>query len=300
MDKNLQKYMALIKTVETGSFTHAAELLQYSQSGVSRMIGDLEAAWGIALLQRGRGGVQLTSAGQQLLPYIRQMVSAYETLRGQVSEWNGLRAGLIRIGTFSSVATHWLPHIICAFQKDYPNIEYELLLGDYSEIEAWIMEGRVDCGFLRLPAAPELQTFFLEQDRLMAVVPEQHPLAACERIAPRALCDAPFLLLEKGETTEVSELFARCCLKPRVQFTTFDDYAIMSMVESGLGVSILPELILRRAPYRIAARPLDVPAWRNIGIALRDKKTAPLAVTRFLEYLDARNAPGLETARTAR
>ena len=116
MDKNLQKYMALIKTVETGSFTHAAELLQYSQSGVSRMIGDLETAWGIALLQRGRGGVQLTSAGQQLLPYIRQVVSAYETLRGQVSEWNGLRAGLIRIGTFSSVATHWLTHSICACQ----------------------------------------------------------------------------------------------------------------------------------------------------------------------------------------
>ena len=60
----------------------------------------------------------------------------------QVDELNGLQSGLIRIGTFSSVATHWLPGIIKRFQKIYPNIEYELLLGDYSEIEAWITEVR--------------------------------------------------------------------------------------------------------------------------------------------------------------
>jgi DNA-binding transcriptional LysR family regulator len=73
-----------------------------------------------------------------------------------------------------------------------------------------------------------------------------------------------------------------------VRFTTWDDYAVMSMVESGLGVSILPQLILKRIPYRIAARELDVPAYRNIGLALRDKKTASLAVKRFLEYLQYR------------
>lgn len=76
----------------------------------------------------------------------------------------------IRIGTFSSVATHWLPNIIKEFQKDYPYIDYELLLGDYTEIEEWILEGRVDCGFMRLPAHPELETIFLEQDQLMAIM----------------------------------------------------------------------------------------------------------------------------------
>ncbi len=129
-------------------------------------------------------------------------------------------SGLIRIGTFSSVATHWLPNIIKVFQQDYPNIDYELLLGDYTEIEEWILEGRVDCGFLRL--------------------------------------------------------------------TTWDDYAVMSMVESGLGISILPQLILKRIPYKIIAKELDVPAYRNIGLALRNKKTASLAVKRFLDYLQYR------------
>ena len=89
MDMNLQKYLSFVKTVECGSFTKAAEMINYTQSGISRMIADLK----------------------------------------------GLQSGLIRIGTISSVAPHWLPNILKEFQKDYPNIDYELLLGDYTEIE---------------------------------------------------------------------------------------------------------------------------------------------------------------------
>lgn len=75
---------------------------------------------------------------------------------------------------------------------------------------------------------------------------------------------------------------------PKAHFTTWDDYAIMSMVESGLGISILPQLILKRVPYKIIAKELDVPAYRNIGLALRDKKTASLAVKKFMDYLKYR------------
>lgn len=96
------------------------------------------------------------------------------------------------------------------------------------------------------------------------------------------------MLLEKGAKAEVSEIFERCNLTPKVHFTTWDDYAIMSMVESGLGISTLPQLILKRVPYHIVAKELDVPAYRNIGLALRDKKTASLAAKRFLEYLSFR------------
>ena len=193
----------------------------------------------------------------------------------QVDALNGLQSGLIRIGTFSSVATHWLPNMIQEFQKDYPNIDYELLLGDYTEIEEWILEGRVDCGFCGSPTHPDLETIFLEQDPLLAILPEEHPLAGCDRVPVAALCSDPFLLLEKGAKAEVSEIFERCGLLPNVRFTTWDDYAIMSMVENGLGISILPQLILRRVPYRIVAKELDVPAYRKIGLALRNKKPLP-------------------------
>lgn len=288
MDGNIQKYAAFLKAVEYGSFTRAAEALHYSQSGVSRMIHDLEEEWNVSLLERGRGGVRLTSDGCRLLPYARRVCAAYEELQMQVDELHGLQAGLIRIGTFSSVATHWLPNIIREFQKDYPGIDYELLLGDYTEIEEWIAEGRVDCGFLRLPTRPEFQTVSLAQDPLLAILPENHALAQMARVPAEALCSDPFLLLEKGANAEISEVFERHGLTPQVHFTTWDDYAILSMVESGLGVSILPKLILKRAPYRIAARELEPPAFREIGLALRDEKAAGLAVKRFLAYLPYR------------
>ena len=288
MDMNLQKYMAVVKTVEYGSFTKAAEMLNYSQSGISRMINDLEKEWKVTLLERGRSGVRPTSDGMKILPYAENVCREYEKLQMQVEELNGLRSGLIRIGAFSSVASQWLPNIIREFQKDYPNIDYELLLGDYSEIEEWILEGRVDCGFLRLPVHAELETIFLEQDRLLVVLPEGHRLAGCDKFPVNALAEEPFMLLEKGERAEVSEIFERCGLTPNVHFTTWDDYAIMAMTESGLGISILPELILKRIPYRIIVKELEIPAYRSIGVALKEKKNASLAVKRFLEYLDYR------------
>lgn len=289
MDMNIQKYMAFIKTVEFGSFTKAAEVLNYSQSGISRMINDLEKEWRVSLLERGRAGVRLTSDGLKLLPFARSVCNEFKKLQTQVDELNGLQSGLIRIGTFSSVATHWLPNIIKMFQKDYPNIDYELLLGDYTEIEGWILEGRVDCGFIRLPTIPEFETVFLEQDKLLVILPEDHPMADCERFPVKALCDYPFMLLEKGAKAEISEIFEKCNIEPNIHFTTWDDYAIMSMIESGLGISILPELILQRTPYRIISKELDIPAYRKIGLAMRDSKTASLAVKRFIDYLLYRN-----------
>ena len=288
MDTNLQKYLAFVKTVEYGSFTKAAQMLNYSQSGISRMINDLEKEWNIVLLERNKSGVKLTSDGMKLLPYAKNVCAEYEKLQTQVDELNGLQSGLIRIGTFSSAATHWLPNIIKEFQKSYPSIDYELLLGDYAEIEEWILNGRVDCGFLRLPASSDFETAFLEQDRLLAVLPKEHPLAKLDKISIAAICDEPFILLEKGTKSDVTDIFERCGLSPKVRFTTLDDYAVMSMVESGLGISILPELILKRIPYEIAIKELDVPAYRKIGIATRSKKTASLAVKRFLEYVQYR------------
>jgi DNA-binding transcriptional LysR family regulator len=285
---NIQKYLAFVKAVEYGSFTKAAEALNYSQSGISRMINDLETEWGIFLLERGRGGVSLTSDGLKLLPQLKRICNEHEILMTQIEDLHGIQSGMIRIGTFSSVATHWLPYMIKTFQKDYPKIDFELLLGDYIEIENWISEGRVDFGFLRLPTKTELETIFLEQDRLLVVIPQDHPFSKCDKFPINELLSSPFMLLEKGSNAEVSEIFEKHHISPQVHFITWDDYAIMSMVENGLGISILPELILQRIPYQIIAKELEVPAFRNIGIAMREQKSLSLAAKRFLEYLQYR------------
>jgi DNA-binding transcriptional LysR family regulator len=285
---NIQKYRAFVKAVEYGSFTKAAQSLNYTQSGISRMINDLEKEWGVFLFERGRAGINLTSDGLKLLPQLRRICNEHEILMAQIEDLHDIQSGIIRIGTFSSVATHWLPNMIKFFKKDYPNIDFELLLGDYTEIENWIIEGRVDFGFLRLPTKAEFETVFLEQDRLLVVIPLDHPLADCEKFPITELLNSPFMLLEKGAKAEISEIFEKHHISPQVDFTTWDDYAIMSMVENGLGISILPELILHRIPYQIIAKELEIPAFRNIGIAMREQKSLSLAAKSFLEYLSFR------------
>ena len=295
MDMNLLKYLAFVKTAETGSFTRASLLLHYSQSGISRMVNDLEKEWGITLLRRSRTGVKPTPDGARLLPYARNLCAEYQKLQSIAGELQGLQFGLIRIGTFSSVATHWLPNMICAFQRDYPNIDFEILMGDYPEIEQWILQGRADFGFLHLPTRPELAVTELARDELMVVLPEEHPLARLEKVPVAALAEQPFILLDKAgnRDREVMQVFEQAGTAPRVRFTTLDDYAVMSMVEHGLGVSILPQLVLRRIPYRVALRPLDRPAFRRIGLATRPGEELAPAASRFLAYLPYRDGKTL-------
>ena len=285
MEMNVSKYLAFVTTVECGSFTRAAEKLNYSQSGISRMIGDLEHEWSLSLLERGRTGVSLTSDGERLLPYARSLCAEYRRLQMQVDELRGVQSGLIRIGTISSIATHRLPGVIKRFQSSYPGIDYELLLGDYGEIESWVRDGSVDCGFTSLPDESDLDIVSIESDRFMAVLPKGHPLAELDVVPIASLCTESFMLLEKAGTHEISGLFAANGLSPRVHFTTWDDYAIMSMVECGLGVSMLPELILRRNPYDIVIRPTDKTAVRRLGIMLRDRSSSSAALRAFLEAI---------------
>lgn len=285
MDYNLQKYMAFVKTVELGSFTRAADALHYAQSTVSKMIADLEKEWKVALLQRDRSGVYLTTAGEQILPYAQALVEDYRKLESHIDDINGVQTGTIRIGTFASVAINWLPDVLADFQQDYPAIEYEMLLGDYDEVETWLEEGRVDCGFLSLPTHRQFEVMSLRKDEYVVVLPQGHPLTEQTEIPIEALEGEPFILLERGGRTEVTKLLEQSGVRPKIRFTTWEDYAIMAMVEKGLGIGILPRLILERIPYQVEIRSLQEPYYREIGIAVKDCKMLSPATERFLEYL---------------
>lgn len=285
MDNNLLKYIAFVETVELGSFTKAAQKLNYAQSSVSKMIADLEKEWGVILLERSRAGICLTSSGEQILPYVRNIINDYRKLDDFVNQMNGIETGMVRIGTFSSVAINWLPDIFAEFQKDYPGIEYELLLGDYDEVERWIAEGRVDCGFLRKPSDTSLDVIELKDDEYKVVLPAGHPLAKKKKIRIEQLNDQPFLLLEHGGKTEVSDILEQSNVHPDIRFTTWEDFAIMSMVEKGLGIGILPDMILKRIPYQLEIRPLAKPYYRKICLAVKNKEQLTPATRKFMEYL---------------
>lgn len=288
MENSLLKYLAFVKTVETGSFTRAAQELDYAQSSISKMVSDLETEWGMTLMERSKKGVCLTSAGEQILPFLRKVLQDHRKLEGQICRMNGLETGVVRIATFASVAINWLPNLFAALQRDYPGIEYEMLLGDYEEVEHWIDEGRVDCGFLRLPTLPKFDTILLKQDEYKVVLPSDHALAKKETVAAERLNGLPFLLLEHGGKTEVSDLLEQYHVQPDIRFITWEDFAIMAMVEKGMGVSILPDMILRRIPYQIEIRSLQTPYYRPIGLAMKRMKALPPAVQKFIEYLPFR------------
>lgn len=283
MDMNIQKYIAFAKTVELGSFTKAAKILNYSQSGISRMINDLEQEWGITLLERNRAGLRLTSDGMNLLPYAKELAENYQSLQNHLAELSQLDTGLIRIGTFSSVSTHWLPKAIKEFQVVYPNIDFELLLGDYQEIEQWIVDGRVDFGFSRLPAKHNLEQRFLHEDEQLVVLPKDHPFLMKEKVAITDLEDQLFILLEREGTSNITELLTAAQVQPQIKFRTWDDYSILAMVEQNLGISILPKLILQRIAYQVELRPLVEPVFRKIGILYRKEELLSLASREFLK-----------------
>lgn len=288
MDNHLSKYLAFVRTVETGSFTKAARDLNYAQSSVSKMIADLESDWGVTLLERSRSGVYPTSAGKQILPLARRILNDYRELEGCINQINGIKTGTIRIGTFASTAINWLPNIFARFQKDYPDIEYEMLLGDYDEVEQWIEDGRADCGFLRLPAKHNFDTVTLKKDEYKVVLPTGHPLAQSKNVKLTDLDGQPFLLLERGGKTDISKLLEKNGVHPKIRFTTWEDFAIMAMAEKGLGIGILPAMILKRIPYKIEIRSLDPPCFREIGLAVKDLNRITPATQMFIKYMQYR------------
>lgn len=137
------------------------------------------------LLHRSRAGIALSSVGEHLLPAIRSIVADCEELKFAVNELHGLHTGLVRVGTFTSVANMWIPSLLVSFQKLYPGIEFTLMNSEnYSEIEDWIQHGKVDCGFVNLPTVTDLQVSFLRRDTLIACSRRNTPWrkAPCSRL----------------------------------------------------------------------------------------------------------------------
>lgn len=179
---NISKYQIFLKVVSCGSFSKAAEALSFTQSGISHAINSLENELGVMLLSRNRGGMVLTADGRAVLPKIEELCAAHHALMQTVEGLKDMDSGLVKIATFSSVSAQWLPRILKSFGELYPNIEFEVVTGDfYDQIEGWIVSGTVDCGFLRLPPVKRLQTYALHRDELQVIVPCDHPYADRDR-----------------------------------------------------------------------------------------------------------------------
>ncbi len=279
------KYEVLIKVAELGSLTRAAEALGCSQSNVSHVISALEEEFGFPLFLRGRGGARLTPDGQRVLPAVRSVLAGSERLRQTIAAIRGLDAGTVRVGAFSSVAVHWLPGMIKAFAQDYPNIEFGLSNGDYHDVEQWLSEGSIDLGFVTLPTELDCPCIPLREDRLLLVVPADHRLAKRTVCPLSELADEPFISLLENSDQDMRKVLAQAGVRPNVRYVTKDDYAMLAMAENGLGVCIMPELLLRGASADIRVLELENRPTRTIALAVPSSSMESPCAARFAEYV---------------
>ncbi|WP_342602791.1 LysR family transcriptional regulator [Peribacillus sp. FSL E2-0159] len=277
-------YYAFIKTIETGSFTKAAEELGYTQSAISQMVHSLEEELSTTLILRSRKGITLTPDGEEFLPYIRKIYNSHRELTEKHKEMEGLQSGLIRIGTFSSVTCHWIPGLIKDFKELYPTVHFELQQGNYTEISNWIKEGSVDFGFVNSNVT-DLTTIPLQEDEMLAVMPVDHPLASSTKVSLKELLKDPYILLDEGVINEPLIIFKQYNFEPDTQYRVFDPYAIMSMIEQELGISILPKLLLNKCPYNIVTKAISPSITRTITLAYKDKRVLPIASRYFIDFI---------------
>ena len=282
---NISKYQTLLAVVETGSLTRAAALLGCTQSAVSHCIDSLEEELGFALIVRSRSGAKLTGEGERMLPSVRNLLNSAEQLGQTASSIRGLDSGTVRVGAFTSVAVHWLPSVLKEFQADYPKVDFKLLNGDYHDVEQWLTDGSVDVGFVAVPSGIDCECIPLIEDRLLAILPKHSRFESYPRF-PLAECETePFISLLESSDHDARRALEAAGVKPNVRFYTKDDYAIIAMVEQGLGISIMPELLIRGRHDNLQVLPLVPEAKRVIGVAIAAGAKAGPATRRFVDYV---------------
>ena len=278
------RYKAFAAAAGTGSLSRAAEQLSYSPSGVSQLIGALEADLGLSLLIRTRRGVSLSPAGEALLPAIRALLQQEERIFQLSSDLNGLMTGEIHIASYSSVSSHWLPKIIKAFQQDYPNIRIHLMEGIRQEILQWLEESHADIAFMSAVEGCHYDWIPLKDDPMIAVLPKDHACAD-DAVYPISRCNQEqFIMPALGKDADVVELFERFDLNPSIAYSTNESFAAFAMIENGLGMTITNQLITEGFQADVVRLPVDPPQHISFGILIPNKDMLSPAARKFIQY----------------
>lgn len=275
------KYQALVTSIELKSITKAAETLGYTQPGISHMISSMEMEMGFPLLNRYKSGVTPTDNAKALLPYMRQILSAEDSIQQTVDLINGVETGSLKIGTFNSMSVEWLPEIIAEFSAEHQNVSLSISEGNHDEIESLIVNQAVDLAFTSLPIPTGYDFIPLSEDPILAVVSPNNPLSRCKSIDLKELVKYPFIIPEKGGDESVRDVVNQEQILPDIRLRIKGDNATAAMISKDLGVSLIPELVL--LPFKnIIARPLTVPHYRTLGILLPSARHASPAAKEFI------------------
>ena len=276
-----KKLEALVVSVELGSFTRAAEQLGYTQSGLTHMMNSLEKDIGFTVLVRGRSGVQLTPAGQRIFPLVQECLAGSAALEREISLINSHKEDSVRVAAYESIARHWLPEVIQQFRREHPDVTVDIQMGSVDEVYRWVLEERVDMCFASRQDYNTLDWTPLRDDELLAILPPDYPDG--DNAFPIEFFNGQeFLMPSMGFDKDILRVLNEHGVAPLIRTTQVSDSAVISMVEHGLGVSVLSRLVLRGRQNSVRALPLLPQAFRKLGIAARPRKELRPIVRKFI------------------
>lgn len=271
-----------VAVAERRGFTLAAAQLKISQSAVSHAIRALEQEWGVELLLRHQGQIELTDIGARLLQRVQPMLGLADAIRQDASDARSMKLGTLRIGSFGPTSSQrLLPRILAQYRQLYPGIEIHVSEGPDRQVMEWLLDREVDVGFVTLPET-QFDTWPLIEDQMVALLPVSHPFALHASVTLEDLCSDPFVLTEAGSSELVSRLFAVAKLKPRIRYRTSQLMSTLAAVTRGDGVTIVAESSLPEDGSECyVVKVLNPSVKRHVGIAVLDRTQATAAAQAF-------------------
>ena len=279
-----KKLEALLMAVDLGSFTKAAEVLGYTQSGLTHMMNSLEKEVGFTLLERGRSGVRLTEEGERIAPAVREFLQANARLDSVIEQVASSRTEIIRVSAYASIAMHWLPGIIQRFREECPDVDVDIRMADHVDVPYELLaQGKMDAILVSPQDEGQYEWVHLADDPMFAVLPKDFDTQGMTAFPLAAFEARDFIMPSQGFDKDIMRIFNRIGVKPHILPTWVDDPTVISMVSHGLGVSMMTELTVRGRTDGVKLLPVEPASSREFGLAVRSLDAASDGLRHFID-----------------
>ena len=288
---NTHKIRILLTALESGSLTRAGSILGYSQPGLTQMMKSLEEEVGFPLLIKTNRGVEPTEAAKELMPTMRQLINDEEKLSQEIAEIRGMYKGTIRIGSYTSTSIHWLPQVVEYFKNNYPEVELRIQECGQDDMVRDLKERKIDLALMSRPEKTAIEFIPIMEDPIVVVYSSAYDLSSYDCVTVEKLRDHMLLMTDETYDRDVRRVFEQAGFEPKVKYTFKDDFAVLSMVQRGVGIAILPRLIAESFPANYEYRIIKPETCRTLGIGINSiDELGPLP--RFLIQYIKDNIPG--------
>ena len=288
---NTHKIRILLTALESGSLTRAGSILGYSQPGLTQMMKSLEEEVGFPLLIKTNRGVEPTEAAKELMPTMRQLINDEEKLSQEIAEIRGMYKGTIRIGSYTSTSIHWLPQVVEYFKDNYPEVELRIQECGQDDMVRDLKERKIDLALMSRPEKTAIEFIPIMEDPIVVVYSSAYDLSSYDCVPVEKLRDHMLLMTDETYDRDVRRVFEQAGFEPKVKYTFKDDFAVLSMVQRGVGIAILPRLIAESFPANYEYRIIKPETCRTLGIGINSiDELGPLP--RFLIQYIKDNIPG--------